>query len=108
MTGADVITVVVCVFFGAGALSLVFAEPIANLRQRRSAQVEAVNQVLASPIKLPVTQASRAMRARRANVVWSLPACVIADKLGPYDAELADLQPLADLLLDAEDDAHHW
>lgn len=98
MTGADVITVVVCVFFGAAALSLALAEPTAKLRAKRAAKAAAAEAVLAEPIKLPVTPANRAMRKRRANVVWNLPEPVIADKLGPYDAELAELQEDADAL----------
>ena len=70
MTGADAITVVVCVFFGAAALSLTFAEPVAKLRAKRAAKAAAAEAVLAGPIKLPVTPANRAMRKRRANVVW--------------------------------------
>ena len=103
MTGADAITVVVCVFFGAAALSLTFAEPVAKLRAKRAAKAAAAEAVLAEPIKLPVTPANRAMRKRRANVVWNLPEPVIADKLGPYDAEMVDLQHLAELFVDGAD-----
>jgi len=88
MTGADVITVVVCVFFGAGALSLAFAEPIAKLRARRR--------------RVPVTDSNRALRDGRANVVRSLDAAALAYVLGPREAELGRLQHWVDRL--AEND----
>lgn len=102
MTGADAISVVVCVAFGAAALSLA-VEPILTRIVRRRQRKPRVNAALAAPIKLPVTHANRAMRARRANVVWNLPDWSIADKLGPYDAEMVDLQHLAELFVDGAD-----
>lgn len=84
MNSADVITVVVCVFFGSGALSLAFAEPIAKVRARRR--------------RVPITDSNRALRDRRANVVRNLDPAALAYALGPYDAELARLQHWVDRL----------
>jgi hypothetical protein len=100
---AHALGALVAAAFFVGGLVVAFEPALRQRRAKRRAQLAAVNAVLAAPIKLPVTAASRAMRARRANVVWSLPASVIADKLGPYDAECADIQQVADLFADEVD-----
>lgn len=44
----------------------------------------------------PVTDSGRALRDLRANVVFNLDATALAYALGPAEAQLASLQPLAD------------
>lgn len=95
MTGADVITVVVCVFFGASALSLAFAQPLGKLRARRRARVAEVNAVLASPIKLPVTRASRAARTSYARLLKNTDPVQVAREAERFAPELAEA--LADI-----------
>lgn len=97
---AHAIGILIAAGFFIGGLTVAFEQPVRRARAKRRAQLAEVNAVLAAPIKLPVTAANRAMRGRRANVVWSLPPSVIADKLGPYDAEMADVQHLAELFAD--------
>lgn len=95
MTGADAITTVVCVFFGAGALSLSFSEVAVKLRGRRRAKQAAVEALLASPIKLPVTRASRAARASYARLLANTDPVEVAKAAERYAPELAEA--LADL-----------
>lgn len=56
-----------------------------------------------APAVTPVTASNRAMRERRANVVFNADPGTIAFALGPYEAELAGLQRLADQLPEADD-----
>ena len=100
---AHAIGILIAAGFFIGGLTVAFEQPVRRARAKRRAQVTQVNAVLAAPIKLPVTPANRAMRARRANVVWNLPDWAIADKLGPYDAQMADVQHLAELFADGVD-----
>ena len=65
-------------------LSVAFAEGAWKWRARRR--------------RVAVTDSNRALRAGRACVVRNADAATIALALGPYEAELADLQPRADAL----------
>ncbi len=73
------------------ALGLSLVRPLVKLRR-------------AQRVRVPVTDSNRRMRDKRANVVLNADAGTIAFALGPYEAQLAGLQVLADEVADLADD----
>lgn len=96
--------VLVAVLGALASVNLASSQRIRAWWLRRRAARTAVSPAPHVPVRLPVTASNRAMRDRRANVVLGCSPELIADKLGPYDAELRDLQELADEL--ADEDSH--
>lgn len=109
MTSPDVVTVVIVALITVGTGFLLFAEPVARLLAKRRAQVAEVNAVLASraghvaPVKLPVTNASRAARASYAKLLKNTDPVEVAKAAERYAAELTDLYDVLVLFPDGVD-----
>lgn len=101
MTGSNVVTLVAVGAITVLMCVLLYAEPFATWRNRRRAKAAATT-VLTSPVARAHSRpVNRAERLRHLDAIWHhTKQGFINQEVGMWELEVADLQPLADGLLD--------